>query len=76
MKDVLLRIFNANPNKQDIYFIYVQDRLEHYLEICSKSNDTRIHFIEFHVFDSLGKGEQQTFVNMINSVLDWYILQP
>ena len=76
MKEVLLRIFEANPNKKDFEFSYFQDRTEHYLEICSKVTTTRIHFIEFHIFDTLGKGEQQSFINMINAILDWYNLQP
>ncbi len=76
MKEVLYRIFEANPNKKDIQFNYVQTVSEHHLLICTKSNTTTLHYVDFYLFENLGKGEQQAFINMINAILDWYILQP
>jgi hypothetical protein len=76
MKEVLYRIFEANPSKKDIQFNYVHTRTEHYFEISTKSNDTRLHYVDFYLFENLGKGEQQAFINMINAILDWYNLQP
>ena len=76
MKEVLFRIFEANPNKQNVVLQYTQTQFDHEFMICSKSNGYRHHSFDLSNFQSLKEYEQIAIVNTINSVLDWYILQP
>lgn len=76
MKEVLFRIFEANPNKQNVVIQYTQTQFEHEFMICSKSNGYRHHCVDLSNFQSLKENEQIAIVNTLNSVLDWYNLQP
>jgi len=75
MKEVLLRIFEANPNKKDYCIYFLIDRYEQKFSILTKNNNTVVHFFNFENFESLKENEQNAIINMLNSVLDWYNLQ-
>lgn len=76
MKEVLLRIFEANPNKKDYSIDFLIDRYEVRFSILTKNNNTTIHFFDLENFESLQDNEQIAIINTLNSVLDWYNLQP
>jgi hypothetical protein len=75
MKEVLFRIFEANPNKQNVVIQYTQTQYEHEFMICSKSNGRIYHSFDFSNFQTLKDNEQIAIINTLNSVLDWYNLQ-
>jgi hypothetical protein len=76
MKEVLLRIFEANPNKRSVVFFYVQNNINHYFSICYKSNLEVIFEIELGDFQSLRSEKQLEVIYRIEEALDWYNLQP
>jgi hypothetical protein len=75
MKEVLYRIFEANPSKKDYSIDFLIDRYEQKFSILTKNNNTVVHFFNFENFESLKENEQNAIINMLNSVLDWYNLQ-
>lgn len=76
MKEVLMRIFEANPNKQSEVMHYVQNNYEHYFGVYLKSNLETIEEIDLSNFQSLRENEQNEIIKKINAILDWYNLQP
>lgn len=76
MKEVLLRIFEANPNKKDYYIDFLIDRYEVKFSVLTKNNNTIVHFFDLENFQSCQENEQKAIINTLNSVLDWYELQP
>lgn len=76
MKEVLFRIFQANPNKKDYSIDFLIDRYEVKFSVLTKNNNTTVHSFDLENFESLQENEQIAIVNTLNSVLDWYNLQP
>ena len=76
MKEVLMRIFESNPNKENVVIQYTQNQYEHHFGIYVKSNLETLFDFDLSNFQSLKESEQNEVINQIDSALCWYNLQP